>query len=423
MSDEFVPALDDILETSEPREVDFNWRPSRWSLRNLETKVHEYLGDDLDVVNKPERIFAVDTVIDGLPLMRFNSFTLMPGQMLPLHFSSPSEMGVFRVLQANNYFFGILNTEFSSSQNAEANDSDKEFGVITQIVSFKVARDRVPFPSVRFLCAALQRFVLVSQRTDHRSIYIGSVRILRDLVPRDPLCLLRPARKKGYLYSKMRLAPDGSLSKDYGIPLKYLESMWTSIPYTALHACSLEKAMDDLTEMSKRWFSPEEANCIPTDPTKLSFWIASKILITDLEKVHLFVMENVLERLQLEYRLAKRLTNICCRDCNADVGSVSDMFSMNKEGPMGIFVNSRGVAHEIVTLRNLRGVFCFGRPASEMTWFKGYQWTILLCSSCTTHLGWKFTAEEENMEPDCFYACTRMAIAASAEGAPAEPVN
>ncbi|CDW57291.1 Protein cereblon [Trichuris trichiura] len=309
------------------------------------------------------------------------------------------------------------------TQNTEEQEEDKEFGVIAQIVSFKVTRDRVPFPSVRFICTALQRFVLVSQRTDHRSIYIGSVRILRDLVPRDPLCLLRPARKKCYLYSKWRLAPDGSLSKDYGIPLKYLESMWTSIPYTALHACSLEKAMDDLTQMAKRWFSPEEAYCIPTDPTKLSFWIASKILITDMEKVHLFVMKNVLERLQLEYRLVKGLTKICCRDCNADVGSVSDVFSMNKEGPMGIFVNSRGVAHEIVTLRNLRNVFGFGRPASEMTWFRGYQWTILLCSSCTTHLGWKFTAEEENLEPECFYACTRMAITASAESGPAERAN
>uniref|UniRef100_A0A5S6Q7Y7 Protein cereblon n=1 Tax=Trichuris muris TaxID=70415 RepID=A0A5S6Q7Y7_TRIMR len=410
-------------ESAEPKEVDYNWRPSRWSFKTLQTEIHEYLGHDLDLVNKPEQIFPADTIIDRLPLMRFGHLMLMPGQMLPLQCCSPNEMSIFRIFQANNYFFGIVySQELTSTRPPQpsmgTDETFAEVGVIAQIVSFKVTKNPGTFPSVRCLCVGLQRFELLSHHADPLNIYFGTVRILRDMVPPDPLCLLRPARLKAYLYSKLKLAPDGTVSKNYGMPMKYLESFWTAIPYTILRACSLEKAMDDLTDLAKHWYSPEEAENIPRDPTKLSFWIASKILITEPQKLELLGMNNVLERLQMEYKMAKQLTRIRCRDCNSDIGFMNDMFSMNKEGPTAIFVNSRGITHEIVTLRSLRNVFCFGRPAAEMTWFKGYLWTILLCSSCTTHLGWKFLAEEEGAEPMSFYACTRLSIFTCASGEP-----
>lgn len=32
-----------------------------------------------------------------------------------------------------------------------------------------------------------------------------------------------------------------------------------------------------------------------------------------------------------------------------------------------------------------------GRPSTQDTWFPGYAWTIMCCSRCFGHLGWKYT--------------------------------
>lgn len=35
-----------------------------------------------------------------------------------------------------------------------------------------------------------------------------------------------------------------------------------------------------------------------------------------------------------------------------------------------------------------------GEASAEFTWFPGYQWQIVLCTVCRSHLGWLFSADQ-----------------------------
>ena len=47
-------------------------------------------------------------------------------------------------------------------------------------------------------------------------------------------------------------------------------------------------------------------------------------------------------------------------------------------------------------------------PILEETWFPGYPWVVLHCSSCLTHLGWRL--EKPGRIPSLFYGlvCKRL---------------
>ena len=41
-----------------------------------------------------------------------------------------------------------------------------------------------------------------------------------------------------------------------------------------------------------------------------------------------------------------------------------------------------------------------------------YAWTVASCSSCHSHIGWKFTADKRKLKPQKFYGLTRKAVKA-----------
>lgn len=56
--------------------------------------------------------------------------------------------------------------------------------------------------------------------------------------------------------------------------------------------------------------------------------------------------------------------------------------------------NPSGVAFDLVTVAEAPGgVGAAHAPTAEATWFPGFEWQVLLCSSCGRHVGWRFTPQ------------------------------
>lgn len=54
-------------------------------------------------------------------------------------------------------------------------------------------------------------------------------------------------------------------------------------------------------------------------------------------------------------------------------------------------------------------------PINHLIYFHNisrYAWTIANCSSCHSHMGWKFTATKRKLKPQKFYGLTRKAVRA-----------
>lgn len=147
-------------------------------------------------------------------------------------------------------------------------------------------------------------------------------------------------------------------------------------------------------------------------PDLLSFYIASKIPISDPTRQELLEIDGVSYRLRREIELLERLDRVRCKICKVLLSIVyeyphhmvacfppvlkawhvflwsmslpvflslqtviarrSDMLVMSTDGPMGAYVNSYGYVHEVMTFRKAKGLATRGRPHKEYSWFPGY---------------------------------------------------
>jgi len=98
------------------------------------------------------------------------------------------------------------------------------------------------------------------------------------------------------------------------------------------------------------------------------------------------------------------------RRCGKQLGDQQHIFSMSKEGPQGAFVNPGGHVHETLTLHKAKNLRLIGDPSTQYSWFPGYAWTIVECSGCWAHIGWKFTATSSRLVPEKFYGFSRKSI-------------
>lgn len=201
----------------------------------------------------------------------------------------------------------------------------------------------------------------------------------------------------------------------------------------------------------KASFSSTNSSAIPTmtlldeaeeeDPIKMSFWLASNLPFSESEKFQLLEMHSAAERLQYIYHKVKARTEpfICCQSCGVPLARASYMFTVGgAEGTTGAYVNEHGFVHQTLTVRrllsldqNLRSgptetsssddereaVFFSGGPQTKDSWFPGYSWTIMCCSLCHSHLGWKFLRvkrykEEKvsNDRPNLFYGLSGASV-------------
>ncbi|KAF3446727.1 hypothetical protein FNV43_RR11907 [Rhamnella rubrinervis] len=106
-------------------------------------------------------------------------------------------------------------------------------------------------------------------------------------------------------------------------------------------------------------------------PDLLSFYIASKIPVSESTRQELLEIDGISYRLRREIELLKSVDLICCRNCQTVIARRSDMLVMSSDGPLGAYVNPHGFVHEILTLYRANGLALRGPAVREYSWFPG----------------------------------------------------
>ncbi len=58
-----------------------------------------------------------------------------------------------------------------------------------------------------------------------------------------------------------------------------------------------------------------------------------------------------------------------------------------------VFFNPHGIVFELGCFSRASGCIPVGSSTLEFTWFEGYAWKIVVCSSCFEHMGWQYQGE------------------------------
>ncbi|KAK9149339.1 hypothetical protein Scep_008096 [Stephania cephalantha] len=146
-------------------------------------------------------------------------------------------------------------------------------------------------------------------------------------------------------------------------------------------------------------------------PDLLSFYVASKIPVSESVRQELLEIDGISYRLRREIELLENFDCVRCKTCQSLVAKRSDMLIMSSDGPLGAYVNPHGYVHEIMTFDKVNGVALIGRPDEKYSWFPGYAWTIATCATCEYQLGWLFTARDKKLRPKSFWAIRSSQVA------------
>ncbi|OMO86650.1 hypothetical protein COLO4_20995 [Corchorus olitorius] len=132
--------------------------------------------------------------------------------------------------------------------------------------------------------------------------------------------------------------------------------------------CLAQKAAD----MWKQIVGTPSMDGFVKKPDLLSFYIASKIPISEPRRQELLEIDGISYRLRREIDILERLDRVRCKICKTVIARRSDMLVMSSDGPLGAFVNPHGHVHEVMTFHKAKGLALRGRPVKEYSWFPGY---------------------------------------------------
>jgi hypothetical protein len=83
--------------------------------------------------------------------------------------------------------------------------------------------------------------------------------------------------------------------------------------------------------------------------------------------------------------------HILCKTCGNAITSEADSIAIYGSHEH-TFVNPMGLTFHIGCFSNAGGCHIMGAPTAEYTWFPGFTWSYVVCSSCFTHLGWHYNS-------------------------------
>ncbi|KAJ6745644.1 PROTEIN CEREBLON [Salix koriyanagi] len=195
---------------------------------------------------------------------------------------------------------------------------------------------------------------------------------------------------------QLRFATVGTTAEFHKAP----RAFWPHWVYRMYDSyCLAERAAD----MWKQVVGAPSMDGLVRKPDLLSFYIASKIPVSEETRQELLEIDGISYRLRWEIGLLESFDVVQCKTCKTVIAQRSDMVVMSTEGPLGAYVNSHGYVHEIMTLQKANGLALIGRAIVEYSWFPGYAWTIAECASCETQVGWLFTATKKKLKPQSFW--------------------
>ncbi len=81
--------------------------------------------------------------------------------------------------------------------------------------------------------------------------------------------------------------------------------------------------------------------------------------------------------------------HLVCRACGMRIARDSDRV-VHQGRHAHVFCNPEGIVYELGCFSAAPGCAPAGPATAEFTWFKGFSWTVSVCSGCKMHLGWKY---------------------------------
>jgi hypothetical protein len=101
------------------------------------------------------------------------------------------------------------------------------------------------------------------------------------------------------------------------------------------------------------------------------------------------VIGDVSRREEADEEAKKNKRKLLCKSCLNEI--TSEEYGIAVQGSHShTFMNPRGIVFRIACFLNAQGCFVVGKPTLEYTWFPGYTWSHVICSSCLNHLGWHY---------------------------------
>ncbi|GAB4854332.1 hypothetical protein Ancab_022919 [Ancistrocladus abbreviatus] len=223
----------------------------------------------------------------------------------------------------------------------------------------------------------------------------------------DGLGVGRKLTKQQPLHDQKRVRNDWmvmKLNRSCGVP----RAFW---PYWVYRMCDSYCLAQKAADMWKTIVGVPCMDSFVRKPDILSFYIASKIPVSESTRQELLEIDGISYRLRREIELLENFDRVRCRNCQTLIARRSDVLMMSSEGPLGAYVNPHGFVHEIMTLYKANGLALLGQPVKEYSWFPGYAWTIANCATCGTQMGWMFTATNKKLKPKSFWGirCSQVA--------------
>jgi len=59
-----------------------------------------------------------------------------------------------------------------------------------------------------------------------------------------------------------------------------------------------------------------------------------------------------------------------------------------------VFFNPDGLVFELGCFASARNLTPGGPETGEFTWFPGYRWQVVLCTGCSSQLGWRYVGDD-----------------------------
>ncbi len=117
----------------------------------------------------------------------------------------------------------------------------------------------------------------------------------------------------------------------------------------------------------------------------------SPIMLRDGPQKPLEILPDIIEADQTEDQESAPKNYICCRQCHQVISS-HDQRITRDSAHEHTFANPNGMIFKIACFQLVTGCAYAGPFSQEFTWFKGYQWRVVVCTMCVTHLGWLFVS-------------------------------
>ncbi|KAE9587063.1 hypothetical protein Lal_00004469 [Lupinus albus] len=356
------------------------------------SSLHTYLGDVEDTRHRTAFLDA-DSVFN-LPLFSLQGVVLFPGATLPLRVVEPPFVAAIERALAQvdvPYTIGVIRTHWDTANRGMKLASIGTTAEIRQYV-------RLEDGSLNVVTCGQQRFRLRRRWRDAERVPYGEIQITEEDVP-----LRTPQGAFG------KLGPLSNRPRSHAI--SHMLSSRAFWPQWVFHMFDSYCLAERVADMWKQIVGAPRMDSLVKKPDVLSFYIASKIPVSESTRQELLDIDGITYRLRREIELLASIDLIRCKSCQTIIAERSDMLVMSSEGPLGAYVNPGGYVHEIMTLYKADGITPVGPSATEYSWFPGYAWTIAKCSTCKTQLGWLFTATKIKLKPSSFWGIRSCQVA------------